>query len=145
MNDIAFSGPSSATDSKKRIDFISELPFDLVADNIIPRILDDDDQPLNLHEEWTYFSISRTWSQRIASSGMAIRIAGHSLVTKEDWMRVKALVPYVQTLLLAMDVPDSISNLFEYACFSSLTTLTVTSKRNGTYIYLNTTTNCPLT
>lgn len=144
MNDVTFSGPSSAADSKGRIDFISELPFDIVTDNIIPRILDYDHQPLNLHEEWIYFSVCSSWSQRIASSGMAIRIEGHWLLTKEDWMCIKALAPYIQRLLLPMGAPDSICNLLEYARLSSLITLTITSMRNGTYIHLNTTTNSPL-
>ncbi|CDS08518.1 hypothetical protein LRAMOSA09879 [Lichtheimia ramosa] len=51
---------------EKRVDFISQLPFEIVNQYIIPIILEH--QPWTMYNQWPYLHISQTWRDRLLQS-----------------------------------------------------------------------------
>ncbi|KAJ8657668.1 hypothetical protein O0I10_006734 [Lichtheimia ornata] len=113
--------------SQKPIDFVSELPLEIVAEHIVPRIMERHGRTFNLHGRQNYFSVCTTWSKRIAENDKSIRfnLESERLSLRLDWMRVRAVAPCIKTLTVATRSVRSIFKLVEYAHFSSLRNLTI--------------------
>lgn len=122
---------ASAEDSTTRVDFISELPFEIVMDNIIPRIIHKNDGIVSLRNRQNYFAVCTTWSKRIAASddNLHFCIYSNNAFLKADWMRVEAVAEHLNVLTVAVSNQKAMSNVIRHAHFPSLTDLTMI----GTY------------
>lgn len=118
---------TSAVDSTTRVDFISELPFEIVMDNIIPRIMRKEDDIINLRDRECYFAVCTMWSKRIAASddNIHFHIYSNNAFLHADWMRVEAVAEHLKTLTVAASNHKAMSNLIQHGHFASLTDLTM--------------------
>lgn len=129
MDDISCDSPS-LVDTSKRVDFISELPLEIVVECIVPRIMEYHGRAFNLIGRQNYFAVCTTWSKRIAENNDSIHfnLESDRLSSKLDFMRVKAVAPYIKTLIVVTRSVASIFKLFHYGQLSSLHNLTIKGK-----------------
>lgn len=129
---------SSTGDTNKPVDFMSELPLEIVMENLVPRILHRKDRVFNLCSRHTYISVCTTWSNRIAACAESIHFSNGDTkdFSKHAWMRVQAVAGYIKPLTIAASNPTAILNLLRYANFSSLDNLTITGKGSGVVTFI---------
>lgn len=125
-------GDAIPADTTNGVDFISELPLDIVTDNIIPRIMGQEGRASDLRRPRNYFALCTTWMPRISQSDDTIQfnLECNKLSTREDWMRVRAMSVYIKKLSLTAYSTPTICDLTRYATgsFPSLEKLSVTGK-----------------
>lgn len=97
-------GPASTTAIKKCVDFISDLPWDIVSAHIMPRILGEGPRsPAHrLERSCGYMDVSSTWAKRIISAykgNYFVLDADHTLSDK-CCTRIRMLAPYMESLSL---------------------------------------------
>ncbi|CDS08360.1 hypothetical protein LRAMOSA02308 [Lichtheimia ramosa] len=51
---------------EKRVDFISQLPIEIVSQHIVPTIMKH--QPWDMYNQWPYLHVSQTWRDRLLQS-----------------------------------------------------------------------------
>lgn len=114
----------------KRVDFVSQLPFDLVISNLIPRILHD--QPaLEIGKQKGYFDVCHTWRQRIAlAGGLPFRI-GPGALSVHGYRQLSDIAPYLQWLSVSQEEQhEHIPKLIHCAQFTSLQRLDIKGIQN---------------
>lgn len=123
----------------RRVDFVSMLPFDIVACNLLPRIMDSI-MPFNSNRRSPLFYVSRAWHQRIlqASDGLAFYArTSNNQVLKEGHHHLLRFAPFVTRLDVDGKAPGlgdfwahhgggpSLCDLFTRGAFTKLTTLNI--------------------
>ncbi|CDS11782.1 hypothetical protein LRAMOSA04045 [Lichtheimia ramosa] len=113
--------------SNKRVDFMSELPLDIVMYNLVPRILSERPRPFRLDIPNNYLDVCRTWCQRIlmASGSMRCSIRSMFLISKYQERLLDVAGPYVRRLDIAAISDKSINQLADTVMFFSLSELTI--------------------
>lgn len=121
---------SASNKSNKRLDFLSELPLDVVIYNIVPRILSEGPTPFRLDIPNNYSDVCRTWCKRImmVAGSMYCGIGSLFLISKQQERRLVTAAPYVKRLDIATTNEKCINQLANAVKFSSLNELTITSK-----------------
>lgn len=116
---------------EKRIDIISELPLEIVAECIVPRIIEYVGRPFMLHERRNYFAVNLTWCKRICANddSLHFHLACDWLLSSVDWIRVQAVAPFIRTISITAESEEELYKLVRYARFSSLRNLKI--KGNG--------------
>lgn len=106
----------------KRFDIISALPLEIVAECIVPRIMEYDGRQFMLHGRRNYFALCTTWSKRLAVSDDSIHfnLECDRLLSSFDWRRVHAVAPYIKQITVNAGNEEALSNLIRYAQFASL-------------------------
>ncbi|KAJ8652701.1 hypothetical protein O0I10_011646 [Lichtheimia ornata] len=107
----------AATNNSKRIDFISQLPLDIVITNIIPRIT----SRTYFESSCEYLLVSRAWQERILQQpkGLKFHFGKNVHTFKSGHVKLVRFAPYVQILrgyLCDLHLDD----LFRRAHFSKL-------------------------
>ncbi|KAJ8652390.1 hypothetical protein O0I10_011970 [Lichtheimia ornata] len=108
--------------SNKRVDFISQLPLDIVIINIIPRI----EPKLYSHSLYGPLYVSRTWRERFLQhpDGLDYHFDDAEATFKAGHDQLVRFAPYVQSLDVSMKDVD-LDELFSRAHFSSLKVLDI--------------------
>ncbi|KAJ8657662.1 hypothetical protein O0I10_006728 [Lichtheimia ornata] len=115
---------TNTSSSNKRIDFISELPIDVVSTNIIPRFM-----PVLLSTGCCpYLYVSHTWHQRIIQHGLSIEVDYEAPSFREGHEQLIRFTPYVKSLDLIVRKEKHLVNLLSRAKFSSLKRLKLASE-----------------
>lgn len=116
--------------NNKRIDFLSELPLDVVIYNIVPRILSEGPTPFRLDIPNNYLDVCHTWCKRIMmiAGSMHCAIGSLFLISKQQERRLETAAPYIKRLYIATINEKCINQLANIVKFSSLNELTITSK-----------------
>lgn len=119
--------------NSKRVDFISNLPLDVVVTHIVPRILDDD-AVLGSSKACPYLYVSRTWRERflLRPDGLDFTMEYKkplSLAQGHD--QLIRFAPFVTSLRVGHckgTKHHKLSDLFSRAKFQSLTHLEVSGE-----------------
>ncbi|KAJ8651420.1 hypothetical protein O0I10_013039 [Lichtheimia ornata] len=123
---------AAATNNKKRVDFISQLPLDTVITNIIPRM----ERPVYLDSNVLYepLYVSRTWQERILqqSKDLKFRFRNHVDTFQKGHAQLVRFAPYVQTLNVCLLKNVHVGDLFSRAHFSNLKELDITCAHGTT-------------
>ena len=130
--------PSNANDSTlpqsndNRIDFISELPMELVMANILPRIFDTDSTVIfSLDDPDSYFDVCSEWSRRIAFFGgdtITFSVGSNNPLTKRACRRLRVVSSCIKTLCMAPSSEEYIQGLIRCTEFRMVSKLQVTCK-----------------
>lgn len=124
---------SSRPDTKKRVDFIMELPLEIVVCYILPKVLS---VFCNLPELSPCFQVCRAWNERMIPRVGNIRffmLRNDHAWSVEDWMQVDAFTPHIKTLVINGSTPSVIWPLAERLRFPSLCDLTLQGKDDQCY------------
>lgn len=117
---------AAAYDCNKTIDFVTQLPEDIVTCFIIPMIMGDD--RLHQQEKCPYLYVSRSWRERIVGvhGGLKFSVGCQNKEIGE----LKAFALYVGSLEIEHyhSETDS-SNVFDHLDFCSLTRLDIKGKQ----------------
>ncbi|CDS09581.1 hypothetical protein LRAMOSA10941 [Lichtheimia ramosa] len=134
MNTPTPTSPNDLHGSNKRIDFISELPLDVVVYNIVPRILSGGPIALRLDIPNSYLDVCRTWCERfmVVAGNMRCRIRRLFSLSKQQEMRLKAAGPYVRRLDVIAISDQSINQLAGTVKFTCLSELTISMNGSQT-------------
>ncbi|KAJ8652716.1 hypothetical protein O0I10_011661 [Lichtheimia ornata] len=116
---------AAVANNDKRIDFISQLPLDIVITHIVPRM----EQPACLDSEVLYepLYVSRTWQERILqqSNGLAFDFGKETTTFKRGHAQLVRFAPYVETLSVCLLENVHLDDLFSRAHFSNLKELDI--------------------
>lgn len=124
----AVRGSSSTPDTKKQVDFITDLPLEVVLCYIVPRIVMDD---FYLPKPLPCFQVCRAWNERIVPvlTGIPFYMRfNEGLWSTDDWMFVESVTPYIKSLFIGKTTPFIISQLARRLQFPSINDLTLTGK-----------------
>ncbi|CDH57688.1 predicted protein [Lichtheimia corymbifera JMRC:FSU:9682] len=112
--------------NNKRIDFISELPIDVVSTYIIPRFM-----PVLLSTGCCpYLQVSHTWQQRILqhAEDLSVEVDYELDSFREGHYQLFRIAPYVKSLDIIVRMQKNLVDLFTRAKFSSLKKLKLGSE-----------------
>lgn len=118
----------SVSDTKKRVDFITQLPLEIAVCYILPKILGD---ICYLPNVWPCFQVCRAWNEMIIQALRNVRFNMQCIDdswSMEDWMQVGAVTPFIKTLDITESTPFAIWLVGERLRFPSLIDLTLTGK-----------------
>ncbi|KAJ8657634.1 hypothetical protein O0I10_006700 [Lichtheimia ornata] len=118
---------AAKTMSNKRIDFISQLPMDVVSTYIVPRFMPT---VLSSTGYCPYLHVSDTWQQRILEHGLSIEVDYELRTFREGHEQLVQFAPYVTSLDLIVRMNKHLVHLFSRAKFSSLKKLKLGSETN---------------
>ncbi|KAJ8652796.1 hypothetical protein O0I10_011535 [Lichtheimia ornata] len=94
----------------KRIDFISQLPLDVVVLNIIPRILQAQ-TVFDIGKPCPYFDVCRTWRQRVALVDGFDYEVGPGDLSEDGYGRVRDLAPFMRSFTVAQARREILSKI----------------------------------
>ncbi|KAJ8652700.1 hypothetical protein O0I10_011645 [Lichtheimia ornata] len=109
---------SAITNNSKQVDFISQLPFDIVTINILPRM-----QPkFYCESSCEYLYVSRGWQQRILQqpNGLVFDFGRETDTFMKGHDQLVRFAPYVQKLKGDVFADAKLEDLFSRAHFSNL-------------------------
>ncbi|CDH61005.1 predicted protein [Lichtheimia corymbifera JMRC:FSU:9682] len=112
----------------KRIDFVSELPLEVVTSNLIPRIFGHQ-ALITIGEEEGYLDVCSTWRQRIAMTGGLEFVIWPRLLAERDYHHIQDMAPYIKALVVLQPRDDIISTLAERIQFHALKQLHINRKK----------------
>lgn len=126
----------SRPDTQKRVDFITELPLEIVICYIVPKVL-----PVvcNFPELSPCFQVCRAWNERMIPRVGNICFfmrCNDNAWSVEDWMQVDAFAPHIKTLAISGSTPSTIWPLAKRLRLPSLCDLTL--KGRGDQLYSHT-------
>ncbi|CDS08361.1 hypothetical protein LRAMOSA02309 [Lichtheimia ramosa] len=83
----------------KRVDFISQLPIEIVSQHIVPTIMKH--QPWDMYNQWPYLHVSQTWRNRLLqSASLHYELHEPSKVKVEDANQVDKFKDYIGSVTL---------------------------------------------
>lgn len=116
-------------DVKKRVDFITALPLEIVAEHIVPKMISNNPPYFHCRYKTGYFGVCREWSKRLAVCDSSIKfLIGDELLSDTDWKRVEAVACYMNILFVTSRGEKAIMEFVRYGPFLALSDLTITGK-----------------
>ncbi|CDH60783.1 predicted protein [Lichtheimia corymbifera JMRC:FSU:9682] len=118
---------ASTTATKKCVDFVRDLPWEIVKSYIVPRIFGEGRPVARLNQPYPYLDVSRTWTKRIVSAYGSIHFilgVGHPL-SDNHRMRLRVVAPCIKSLSLTDLGAYNIHELFKCDQLLSLTKLNI--------------------
>ncbi|CDH60854.1 predicted protein [Lichtheimia corymbifera JMRC:FSU:9682] len=118
---------ASTTATKKCVDFIRDLPWEIVKCYIVPRIFGEGRPIVRLSQPYPYLDVSRSWTKRIISADDDIHFilgVDHALSDHHS-MRLRLLAPYIKSLSLPDFGARNIPELLKCGRLLSLTKLNI--------------------
>ncbi|KAI7874846.1 hypothetical protein K492DRAFT_174070 [Lichtheimia hyalospora FSU 10163] len=116
-----------ATKKKKRnrVDFMTELPLDVVLSYLVPKILNA--QPmLEIGKQRSYFNVCRNWRQRIAmADGLRFHI-GPDRLPRNGYDQLSDIAPYIQWLSVSHEEHENLLKIPQSTSYMSLQRLDIT-------------------
>ncbi|CDS08371.1 hypothetical protein LRAMOSA02319 [Lichtheimia ramosa] len=109
---------------EKRVDFISQLPFDIVGQHIVPTIMKH--QPTDLYNQWPYLHVSQTWRTRLLQSASLHYQLNDKLTIKvADANQLDKLKDYIDSITLSGYSGEHGLDLFPWQSARSLRRLEI--------------------
>ncbi|CDH54734.1 predicted protein [Lichtheimia corymbifera JMRC:FSU:9682] len=118
---------ASTTASNKCVDFIGDLPWEVVNSHLVPRIFSEGRPIVRLNQPYPYLDVSHTWSKRLVSADDSIQFilsVDHS-PSEHHRMRLRMVAPYIKSLSLTDLGACNIPELLKCGQFLSLTKLNI--------------------
>ncbi|KAI7873926.1 hypothetical protein K492DRAFT_241087 [Lichtheimia hyalospora FSU 10163] len=103
----------------KRIDFVSQLPFDVVTHHLIPWIVGNRNV-LDIEEPNDYLDVSRVWRQRMAlADGLHFNVAPDGL-SDDGYRRLLEIAPFIKSCQITEPCTESLTKIINHKRFDSL-------------------------
>ncbi|KAJ8657607.1 hypothetical protein O0I10_006671 [Lichtheimia ornata] len=111
---------------KKCVDFVNELPWEIVKCHLIPRIFGEGRPIVRLDRPYPCLDVCSTWTKRIVSADDSIHFVLHvdHPLSKHHRMRLRMVAPFIKSLAL-QDLGVYNPELVKCGQFLSLTKLNI--------------------
>ncbi|CDH60861.1 predicted protein [Lichtheimia corymbifera JMRC:FSU:9682] len=118
---------ASTTAAKKCVDFISDLPWEIVKSNIVPRILGEGRPVFRLSQPWPYLDVCSTWTRLIvlADDSFYFILGSRYKLSGDYGGRISMVAPYIKTLAMFLYNEESMDILLKSGTLMALTKLTI--------------------
>lgn len=119
----------------KRVDFISNLPLELVLSYLIPMILDGQ-QAIDIGQEGGYLDVCPTWRKRIAMAyGLTFRVGvstdrGSAPLSSKEYDQLLDMAAYIKSLIVS-NLDGLVPRLTGRDMFQSLRNLHIAGKETN--------------
>ncbi|CDS06464.1 hypothetical protein LRAMOSA08992 [Lichtheimia ramosa] len=113
----------------RRIDFVSELPFELVSSLILPDVLS-----LPYYHAFPYLQVCKTWRQRVLQSSQ-LHYKSFGQLTQGDMNLMVAYAPYLHKIEIGSPAPLPMNFFAKFTRLQSLS-LTLPSQNDIHTLYL---------
>lgn len=121
-------GYASTTVTKKCVDFVRHLPWEIVKCYIAPRLFGEGRPIVRLHQPCSLLDVSSIWAKRIISADDSIHFilsVDHTSLSNHHRMRLRMMAPFIKSLALPASGAQHIPQFLECGRCLSLTKLNI--------------------